>query len=117
MSEETNRKKLNTAKKAVASILSKAGYKIELTSNNIYCLDAYRHSEHRIIAVGIKEILKTIKFKEQIKRLEKLPNPAPNVITKEIWIRGDEEHGFRQYYFKQEYWENEDFDKVNIFEN
>lgn len=115
MPEKAINKKINRAKKSAYDILSKAGFQIEIASNKIYCIDAYRKSEHRIIGIGIEEIMKSQWFKAQIRKLEKLPNPAPGVTSKEIWIRKKGEHNFQQYSYENGQWLNEDSEKVEIF--
>jgi len=113
--EKSLNKKLNTAKKSARNILKRAGYKIEITNNDIFCLSAMRKSEWRIIAVGIEEIIKCRWFKEQIKKLEKLPNPSPESIHKEVWVRDGGEYNFKLYFYENGQWVDEDFNPVNIF--
>ena len=115
MGDEAMQKKLNYAKKAVEKQLQKTGYKTECTSNKIYCIDAYHFSQHRIVAVGIREIVSGMQFKSQIRQLEKLPNPAPFVTSKEIWIKEPGEHNFKLYYYRNRTWIDEDFNPTKIF--
>jgi len=104
MSEEAIKKKLNKAKNAVCRILKSADYSFEKTSNNIYCIDAARDTEYRKIAIGIAEIKNCLWFKTQVKQLAEYPNPAPEVTSKEVWIREGGEHDFRVYYLKKNTW-------------
>jgi len=113
--ERNLNRKLNTAKKTACSILERAGYKIEITNNNIFCITAMRKSEWRIIAIGIEEIIKCHWFRNQIKKLERLPNPSPDTINKEIWIREEDGYNFRLYFYENGQWVDEDLNPVNIF--
>lgn len=115
MSEESIKKKINTAKKNACDILAKAEYKIEKASNKTFCINAARKSEIRFIVVGIEEIVNVPWFKEQIKNLEKWPNPAPAVTSKEVWIRGQGEHGFKKFCYENHQWIDENFDPTDIF--
>lgn len=114
MPEEAPNQKLNRAKKAACEILAKAGYKIEKTSNQIFCVQAMRAAEWRVIAIGITEFVDCHWFLQQIKALEKLP--ADSVfIQKEVWIRQSGEHNFNLYFWKANKWVNEDLDPIAKF--
>lgn len=115
MSEEPMKKQLNTAKKSACSILEKAGYKIERASNNIYCIVAMRDAEWRAIKVGIKAILPSAWFLNEIKKLERLPCPDPKTIKKEVWIREKGEQNFCLYFYENNVWVDENLNPVNIF--
>jgi hypothetical protein len=115
MPDKAITQKLNRAKKSACEILSKAGYKIEKTNNVTFCITAMRESEWRIIAVGIKDIIKCNWFDMQRKRLEKLPSPSPQLIKKEIWIREQGEHNFKIFSWENNQWVNEDWELTDIF--
>ena len=115
MSEEAVKKQLNKAKTVACTILARAGYKIEKANNSTFCLTAARDAEWRVIAIGTRPIIKCTWFMEQVKRLEKFPAPGGNVLQKEVWIKGGDEHGFRQFYWKDNRWVDENMEPANIF--
>ena len=115
MPEKAVNKQLNTAKSAACKILIDAGYKIERANNQTFCLTAGRDSEWRVIAVGTQSIVKCLWFIEQIKRLEKYPCPNSQIIQKEVWLRGEGEHAFHQFTWKDNRWLNENLEPASIF--
>jgi hypothetical protein len=115
MPEKAVNQQLNTAKSTACKILIDAGYKIERANNQTFCLTAGRNSEWRVIAVGTRPIIKCPWFIEQVKRLEKYPCPDSNVIQKEVWIRGEGEHTFRQFVWKNSQWFDENLEPADIF--
>ena len=114
MPEKAVNKQLNTAKGAACKMLVDAGYKIERAHNQTFCLMAGRTSEWRIIAIGTESISKCPWFIEQVKRLEKYPCPNVQVIQKEVWIRGEGEHAFRQFTWKDNCWIDENLEAANF---
>ena len=116
MSDESIAKKLRRAKEMACTILMKAGYRIEKTHNATFCLTAMRESEWRIVAIGIREALKSKLFDEQRKKLEFLPVPDPRLIQKEIWIRETGEHNFKIYIWKNNAWLDEEMKPAVILQ-
>ncbi len=115
MPEKAVNQQLNRAKGVACKILTDAGYKIERANNQTFCLTAGRDTEWRIIAIGIKSIVRCPWFMEQVKRLEQYPCPNPRVIQKEIWIRGDGEQGFRQFAWRDGRWIDENLEAADSF--
>jgi hypothetical protein len=115
MPEKAVNKQLNTAKGAACKTLIDAGYKTERAYNLTFCILAARAAEWRIIAIGIEAIVKCPWFIEQVKRLEQYPCPNLPVIQKEVWIRGEGEHAFHQFTWKESRWINENLEPASIF--
>jgi hypothetical protein len=107
MPEKAVNKKLNTAKGAACKTLIDAGYKTERAHNQTFCIMAARAAEWRVIAIGIEAIIGCQWFAEQVKRLEQYPCPNSQAIQKEVWIRGEGEHAFRQFAWKDNCWIDE----------
>ena len=117
MPEEAIKKQLNTAKKSVCIILQKAGYTIERASNSIYCVVAMRPTEWRAIKVGIKPIIASKWFLDEIRKLERLPCPDSKTIKKEVWVRDQGEQNFCLYSYENNVWIDEDSNPVDIFKH
>ena len=115
MPEKAVNQKLHKAKSAAIMTLIHAGYKTEKAYNQTFCVMAARASEWRIIAIGVEAIVSCPWFEEQVKRLEKYPCPNSQMIQKEVWIRGDGEHAFRQFTWKDNQWINEEAEAVDTF--
>lgn len=115
MSEETINKKINRAKKTAALILKRAEYKVEPASNKTYCLNAMRQAEWRMVKIGIEEILNCNWFIKEVENLKKMPNPSPDKISKEMWIRAEGEYNFKIFYWKNGQWFNSDDNPVDPF--
>ena len=115
MPEKAVNKQLNTAKGAACKTLADAGYKTERAHNLTFCILAARAAEWRIIAIGIEAIVRCQWFVEQVKRLEQYPCPNPQTIQKEVWIRGEGEHAFRQFTWKENHWIDENLEPASIF--
>jgi len=107
MAEKAIINKLNREKNNACKILAKSGYKIERASNTTFCINAARKPEYRFIGIAIKEILNTFRFKEQIKRLENWPNPAPNAISIEVWIKREDGQDFEMFTYENGQWMDE----------
>ena len=104
MAEKAIINKLNREKNNVCKILTKSGYEIERASNMTFCINAARKPEYRFIGVAIKEILNSFRFKEQKQRLENWPNPAPRVVSIEIWLKREDGQDFEIFTYENGRW-------------
>lgn len=115
MPENSSKWQLNEAKRKACSILRSAGYKVEKSQNQTFCLTAMRDAEWRVIAIGMRNIIKCPWFLTQIKNLERLPTPDPKTIKKEIWIKEPGEQNFYLYHWFDGKWVDENLEQATCF--